>query len=241
MQLRYGGYLHAANEATIVIDRNMIRTQGGVMTGWMESWTIEGMVGDSTDTQATLKTKIQNLQDAYSGGGFDLILYHNDGSTVSAHQLLNATTRRGVQVKSLKWKDTKSAEYTTYRQYSIVVEGEVVTSLGNLLVSFTERISFRGTGGPRLVVRELRNGPPVVQQVSQYSPVYATQSGGAVGLLSYPAIPSPIWPSLEDLPAREIAYQSPTLIGINGREFGTTWSYSFQSPGPLAGQPNTWY
>ena len=236
MKLKYGGYTHQDNEVMVKINYDPIDDSEGKQVGSTVRWTLDGML--TGDDQADIKTKIQALETAYGTNGYDLILFHNDGTTHSAHTIFSANTTTGTRVKSFNYPVGSQAEYSTFKHYQIVVEAEIKTNLATNLIKFHEQISFKGNGGPRFIVHEARTGPPIAQMVSEYTPSYAIQSGSAIGNLTYPSYPGPIWPSLENLPERQIVLDGPQVRGVSPRKFGLSWSYSFQSTTPLWGFPN---
>ncbi len=79
-----------------------------------------------------------------------------------------------------------------------------------------------------------------------YDPAFtlATQSGKAVGFLSYPTPRAPLWPGALLNDRMRVSYTSPHRSGHDGGQaytnFGVQWTYHFESAVPLVGQPNTW-
>ena len=59
-------------------------------------------------------------------------------------------------------------------------------------------MTIQGTGGPRKAYFETLRTRPIRQIVNDFTLVRMTQSGSAVGFLSYPFAPAPLWPALED-------------------------------------------
>jgi hypothetical protein len=233
MYLKYGDYSHSIGEAAIIINKTSVLDDAGRKVGYKENWQISGML-EGTDS-ATLTTNIRALETAYGVNGRDLKLLNDDGSE-TAHKLINADSISGVQIETLNYPVGEGAEYTTFRRYTISAFADFSNLPGSGsdgTITFSQVITTRGTGGPRKVVLETRNGPPVVQYVSQRTPIYITQSGFAVGYISYPPPPAPIEPQWEDLEQREIRYEAPSvksLVGIDS-EYRISWNYSFSKPG----------
>lgn len=234
MYLKYGDYSHAIGEAVISITKQSVLDEFGRKIGWKENWQIAGFLEGTSVSDVT--TKIQALETAYGVNGRDLKLLNDDGSE-TAHKLINADSISGTRIETLNYPVGDGAEYTTFRRYTISamadysVPGGVAGGDGT--VTFSQVISTRGTGGPRKVVLETRNGPPVIQYVSQMTPIYITQSGFAVGYLAYPTPPNPIEPQWEDLEKRDIRYESPEIKGVGGlsSQYRISWSYQFSKPG----------
>lgn len=233
MYLRYGDYIHQVGEAAIVISKTSVLDEFGIKVGYKESWQIAGRL-DGTDAN-DLTTKIAALETAYGVNGKDLRLLNSNG-TETAHKLINADSLTGVQIETLNYPIGEGAEYTTFRNYTITATADYSIMSGggsNGTIAFSQVISIRGTGGPRKVVLETRNGPCVVQYVSQRTPIYITQSGSAVGYLAYPQPPNPIEPQWEDVERRDIRYEAPAVKSTGGREseWRVSWTYSFSKPG----------
>lgn len=247
MYLKYGSYTHQFCECSVTISKLPIYTGNYVRIGHSETWSIRGrLVGDS---EADIKTKIQALETAYATDRQDVYLLQADGSTSSAHYIISSATLSGLLVKRFAYPNGEDIT-SGFRNYEIELSTQVDTSAGGggggaggqQIVSYSESISSRGTGGPRIVARETRNGTPVMQTVSQFTPVYVTQRGSSVGLFGYPNAPGPIWPQYEQVADRDITYTAPEQVlgsgsGQESRRFTTSWSYSFVASGAIAGKP----
>ena len=242
MYLRYGSYTHDAFEARVVITREALRNASDVHYANRERWDISGMLLASD--QSGVSTAITNLEAAYATGGYDLELLLPDGVTASSHRLLTANCRGGTRiVQPVSFPDGAGGEYSTFRTYSLSVEGEIpISSSQNAITEWRETIAITGTGGPRFIPIECRNGPVQMQTVSQQTPVRAVQRGQAIGYLQYPFAPGPIWPSYELVTERQIEFEAPQLKGSGTsrsyQDYGISWSYSFVAPGPLNGLPH---
>lgn len=242
MYLRYGSYTHALAEARVSINCEAMRNQAGVYYARKERWDIQGRLTGAD--AAALTTAIAALKAAYEIGGYDLTLLLPDGVTASDHQLLTASCKGGTKIAMpVSFPEGSGAEYSTFRNYSVAVEGEIPLLDGqNPIVEWKETLAFVGTGGPRFVVIETRNGMPQMQQVSQRTPVRVVQSGRAVGYNQWPFPPRPIWPGYEDGPQRSPQLGSPELTGEGTsrgfHNYEISWSYSFISPIPLTGFPH---
>lgn len=234
MKLAYGSYVHAANEVTLAISRSEITSPVGRSIGHRERWTITGeLFGNSS---AELTTAINALVTAYSVNGNNLILFEDDLSTWTAHAMISSLATGGVRITTKpEFPVGDGTEYATVRSYSIVAEADFYN--GNFpLLEFSETVEVTG-GGPRVIWIETRTGPPVQQMVSQQTTSRATQSGRAVGLGNYPNPADPIWPGLEDSTQRRITRETPRFSGDNKVEYPVSWSYVFESSGPLFGTP----
>ena len=226
MKLKYGNYTHDLNEAVVSIRREVIEDSSRAGLGNKTTWTISGRLHGDDPTD--LDKKIALLEEAYGVNGKDLVLLHNDG-TETAHYLKNYGSIGGVRIKNLSWPKGDGAEYVTFRTYQIEAFAEYLFSAGAVETSWQETVTVIGTGGPRFVVREVRNGPPVRQQVSDATPVRATQSGSATGYGAYPLPPPPLWPQWEVEAARSVTNQQNKKSLV----YQTNWAYQFESPTPL--------
>lgn len=241
MYLRYGTYSHETGECAITIQKESVLSAENNRIGWKEIWNISGMLRASTTSELT--TKIRALETAYSVNGRDLVLLNDDGSE-TAHKLISNRSRTGVMIQKLDYPAGEGAEYTTFRNYTLIAECDfsILESFdivgggkgkkgGGISLSYNEVITYRGSGGPRIVVLETMGGDPVKQIVSKRTPRYKTQSGSATGLYAYPQIPPPLDPDNEISDRRVTQYDLPSTVSAFGKEsiFRVNWSYEFVS------------
>lgn len=242
MFLRYGSYTHALQEARVTIQRQPLSDAAGNLYGYREEWQIDGRL--VADNAAAITSALAVLEAAYASGGQDLALLLPDGVTPSSHQLVSADCLGGTRIaRPLRYPIGQGAEYSTFRTYSVAIEGDLLLSQAESpLLAHEETLSFSGAGGPRFVVIECRNGPPQMQMVSQRTPCRVVQRGRAIGLRQYPSPPGPIWPSFEQPEERRIQLTSPRARGQGAQRalahYGISWSYQFLAPAPLAGLPH---
>lgn len=240
MYLKYGNYQHSANEASVVISKEGLFSESGIARGVRERWQIQGRL--QAADQAALGNAIAALTTAYSQQAQDVAFYLDNGQK-TAHAINNAATAGGVRVVSPpSFPEGRGAEYSTFRNYAIVLEAELPDPAATLL-SWTEVLSFKG-GGPQFGFLEPINGLPQKQWFKQFTSFRVAQSGQAVGLWGYPLPPAPLWPEAEHVDQREVRYELPRRRGSGGSatyaEFKVSWSYTFQDAGPLVGTPTPW-
>lgn len=239
MLLKWGTYNHSTNSVKITIDRLPVVNEGEVPIATLERWTIKGLLYSQDGGPSDINTQIQDLIDAYSEDGKDLVLTMPDGTTPTATCLLNAKTLGGTRVtKFPSFPTTEGVERVNQASYELMVEGEVPISPDFVLISFKERLRFDGGGA---VIKWLKPavGLPVPQITQQFDTYRVIQSGEAAGYLDYPTIPDPIWlPYLTKLP--EIEEESPDKLGSGQRRFLVSWKYEFEADIPLLGIPNSW-
>ncbi len=240
MYLKYGTYRHADNEVSVAISKDGLFSQAGIASGVRERWTIQGRL--QAADQASLTAAIDALAAAYSVQAQNLGFYLDDDSPTS-HAIVSAATNGGVRVVAPpSFPQGKGAEYSTFRNYSIVLEAEWLDTSATIL-SWHEALGFQG-GGPKFGYLEPIDGAPQKQLLKQATTYRATQSGEAVGQLGYPIPAWPMWPDAEHTGKRQIRYELPQRMGPSGAptytRFKVSWSYSFENAGPLVGLPTAW-
>jgi len=237
MYLKYGSYAHATGECQISINKQTEFNEAKEPWAIRERWDIQGLVTNATGNLASMKTSVDALVSAYSVHGYDLVLY-TPSNTATSHALYSDDCIGGtVVVQPVSFPSGEGAEGITYRNYTVSVEGLVRTSSGHLL-SFTESLSFSG-GGPVYGHIQTLRGLPVKQLLRQNSVFRATQQGSAVGISTYPIIPSPVWPSAQIGTGQE-ERGSPKRFNYNYSEYPISWRYEFESAYPLLGNPTRW-
>ena len=229
MYLKYGDYKHKEGEVSLSIDERIIEDDQNNKMGVEETWTITGLIlpdDGAADPVASLQTNISKLQTAYRVNGKNICLYIND-STKTTHEINSSQAIGGVRVQSIRFPESSGSELVTGRSYVITVKAEVFSSAGGTgssAISKTEVITQQGTGGPRYVWRETRNGPAVRQMVSLHTTVRIQQTGTTI-TVGGPLIPPPLMSDFELLERRSIAtsYDSSTL------KHTVNYSYQFET------------
>lgn len=223
--LKYGSYTHAVAEPAVLVRKELIEDDKGAAIGHSVTWEINGRLVAAS--QAALFTAMEDLENAYSVNNKNISFETTDGTVI--HQIKLAQTGQGIKIASFVWPMGQDAVLATFADYQIMVKAEVALvgsgPGGNSLLSFQEAISIVGTGGPRRVVREMLNGPPIEQIVSSFTLGRATQSGTATGWNSYPN------PGIVIFPAYLINPDSAVTRSRAGTRLQTAWSYQFVSPG----------
>ena len=163
---------------------------------------------------------------AYSVNKKDLIFYDNDGNR-TAHYIYNRDTTDGVFItQPPSFPDGAGAEYSTWRNYTIVVEF-TTTAEGSNLLAQAEAITYQGNGGPNWGWLVPLIGEPQQQTFTQRSLVTVTQRGRATGYKNYPTASNPIYPKYLLNPSRTIDREFPN---IDSEERVVSWSYTMQLP-----------
>ena len=242
MILKYGSYTHDAYEVDLAEEVEHRPGQNGLPSTFVARWHLSGKLfgtdGLATAAaQAEMTTKIQTLRAAYFKQFQDAIFYLADGTTKTAHALLNAGSIGGVRVvHGPDFPTGQGAEYVRYRTYNIVLEAEYPAANSSPIIHFFQSITFRG-GGMRWLLQEARNGVPKKELISEATSFWAFQRGHSLGSFTYPTIPSPLWPEHEHTEQREINQDTPMQVGAmstqNFKNYPVSWSYVFESDSPF--------
>ena len=223
MFIQYGAYRHAGAEGSFVLSRDFTVGDTGFINGLTERWVITGRL--EAPDRAQLTAALIALEMAYSVNGLDLVFIDVDGVTPTAHNLISADSITGTRITNFSYDDSRNAEYSTFRHYSITVEADFDLSAAGTFETFQDSLTFTSTGGPRFVVRTTLNGPPVRQQVAAFTPVQAVQTGSATGRFSQPTPANPIFPLDEQVDRQQVTR---TQSRSEGRtSFKTNWTYTY--------------
>lgn len=236
IQLVYGNYFHAINEAEVKTDVSIDFNPARIAYSRVVRWMIDGVLIGSGPAELAFQQAA--LVAAYDTHYLNATLI--DTSTGGALMTLsNAGSITGVRViKPPSFPTGRGAEFATKRTYSIVLEAEYEYTGSPEIVEWKETVKMWG-GGPKLVWVEVVEGPAQLQQLKQQQTYKALQTGTAVGRLTKPTPPAPIWPgALMEKPERTI--ESAERIGYSLRNSRVSWSYMFESSAPLLGLPNEW-
>lgn len=237
MIFRYGNYSHADNEVTVDYQQQSVYSTRAARHLTRRTMTIEGKKHGTDVTDLTNELNLLIL--AYATDNRDAVLFDNLGNR-TAHLMLTSLALGGVKVvKPPTFGTVVVGEYTTWRNFSITLEGDFLALVENVL-AFQETITSTGTGGQRNVFLETISGLPQKQTVASRTVTSAIQTGSAVGVLSYPVPASPLFPAAEDQDQRVIERRSPlSLLGFK-TEFGVQWTYKYRAAGvPLIGLPQS--
>lgn len=229
MILKWGAYAHDQDEVGIHIHRRSIFDKFNRRMGDVQDWHIIG--AKQASSQAAITTALDSMKSAYDNDYRDLILYLNDGSTATHHSMTSDSTFGGTKVVHFNfppgpWK--MQTEYANRRTFHIVVRGETRTGTGQY--SWKERVSIKGTGGPKFRYMPSLTGAPVSQTLQQQTTFFYVQEGHAVGRETYIVPPGPLYPGIEHQDMREIIYETPDDIRVGGQEmFHTRWKYVMEA------------
>lgn len=234
MIVEYNGNQFANNEVELTISKRPIYSPRGFRIGTRETYAMVGFLHGSTQAAVTSAINDRRNWLATNGGDFKFLL--DDGTTETAHVLLNADTIGGVVVTGHNFPEGTGAEYSTFRTWAATIEG-TRQETENQLLAFQETITSTG-GGDRFVFLQTLTGLPQKQTVAQQTPYQTVQAGSALGFQGYPLPPGPIWPAAEHIDRRSIILRGPVAQRFDYVNYGVDWSYTFEDSAPLVGTPN---
>ncbi len=188
----------------------------------------------------TMDLLVKQLLTGFNNNGKDFIVYLPNGTTASQLSLRTNDALGGVRIiQRPSFSTLQNAAYVTWLPFTFILEAEIpVTNAANLLTEFEETLTFEG-GGPVNAWWKPLVGAPQRQQVRQFDTYRATQTGSAVGYLSRPSPPPPLWlNAMNKFPSA--SKKSPKRFGDDYKNFGISWTYDFESDSPLVGNPNAW-
>lgn len=233
MQLRFGTFTHVDGTCSLSISKQAIRAQSGIPYGWMERWTINGILladggpGTTADEMiADIATKIERLETAYKQSGVDVELIGTN------HKIEHRNTVNGIQVSMPpSYPIGENAEHVTYRTFQIGLEAEVMSRPNaSIYLSYDEHIRLWG-GGPEWVWTSPIVGLPRRLVARQNMVYWASQSGFAVAYNTFPQAPAPLY-------GEQLLMEKPRLDygrSMRPRERSVAWEYIFASSSPIAG------
>lgn len=244
MIVKYGAFTHKLDEVALAIVRSTKRNKANAIEFVTQTWNLSGFL--TTDTQIALNTEITNLEAAYSEDGKDLVLFFDDGSTKSAHEMINSQALGGLRIMTgPSFPEGRGAEYTTFRRFEIQVAADFLPSgaLRSRFLDFQERLTFTG-GGPKFIMLQAINGPPQRQLVAQQTPFRLVQAGSQIGQTQRFPPAAPLFPQHEHVDLRQINQGGPKRNGSGANaaftEFQTSWQYTFESINFFRAFPTPW-
>lgn len=224
MIIRYGSYPFTVGTTSYThtiepqFNENLQRTQTLIRIA---------LDGEHQGTAATLRTLIQQMERAFSADGGDFTVTAPDGTEVC--RVNSADTISGLRVKILAYPEGKNIEWVGRRTFHIELEGEIaVPGLGGLsggASSFSQTITYEGTGGPRTTIVETMFGDPIEQQTNARTKCRCIQEGRAADRNRPLSPPPPLYPDREKVDLRRIS--TPSTDGE------ITWQYVFESIRPF--------
>lgn len=241
-QFVYGGFTHPANEVYLTsFQRSYVDGPTGRHSLLHVAMGLGGKIINQGGNVAALFTQLAVRQQAYAGNQTTLSCGFID--TVAG--LLNpwfldaSQAVGGVLVTNpISHGNVMGAEGVTYLNYTFGVEASFLQA--STLLSWQESMTFDDiAGGPYQVERFPIQGPMIVQNTTEQSFYYATQSGSMTQNRPFPAPNPPFWPQFikGERGAKTITYTPVKTIRGNIIETGCSWSYQYRSIQPLFSYP----
>ena len=241
MYLRYGNYIHANNEVGFTITRDAKRTQGGTFYAYQEKWSCKGDLLNYA-SQRPSRTPSRALRRPTPSTGRTWCFC---SMTVSRRRLISfsrpiATAARGSSRPRRSPIPSGAGEYQPGygRSYTFEIEGETQLTNENVLLTFTESVSFKGTGGPIVVYQQRRTGTVDTTADVGDEPLsrHPARRLGRQDFMPGPRFPRPSFRRALINQSVDAGLDSPRRF--NRYEYPVSWSYTYQSNTPLAAFPN---
>lgn len=223
MVFKYGTFSFADGECLVTFFGRQQRVNSrGIPQTNVYTMVVEGEIIASG--QAAIDARARLITTALSLDGGSAVLLTDGGNETVYY--LGAANAHYVRVSNMSFlQQDGKAHYATGLPFTFTIEAEY-GALSDGLVSYEERVTIIGTGGPRRVWPELDNGPAIEQVTSTHSNVTVIQSGAAVGSLAYPVFPQPFYPNAiggpEDYQTTRV---SPRRDGQAFVDWPISWTY----------------
>jgi hypothetical protein len=239
--LRWGSYQHDQDEVGVRIQYRAVMDEFGRRMADIHTWHILGAKHvpiESTHeaTQANVTSALTSLEMAYLQDYQNLQLFLNNGAP-TRHNMFNFQMFGGTHVMAFGYMDgpwKMRTEYANMRTFYAIVQGE--ERYGSGLYSWNEKLTIKGTGGPKFLYMPQMVGPPIPQIVQTDTTFYYIQEGRAVGRKAYIIPPDPLYPGIEHLDQRVITYGTPLEYRFNKaagtfdkEKFVTQWRYVMEA------------
>ena len=236
MQFIFGGYSHDVNSVAFTsVKRNYVDGPTGRHSFLRVQWALKGKLLGSSMSE--IMSKLMNMQVAYTSGGQSAWMNDNRGARIPAFWLDDTQAIGGVTVtEPISHDAIQGAEGVLYLKYKFALQADFLAP--KTLLSFQETVSFNDlNGGPMQVERIPIQGYPIIQNVTERSFYYATQSGSLTQNRSGPIASRPLWPGnlKGQIGAKQITLLPVKTTRGRGIEYGISWSYNFVSSSPLFG------
>jgi hypothetical protein len=235
MQFFYGGFTHADNEVAYdSIQKAFIRgaTQRAHLLHVV--WNLRGKL---LGTQSSIFSQYNTLLLAYQQDGFSAG-FNGTPFTINGQQAIG-----GCRVVSpISHGDLGGAEMVTYLKYTFALEADFMWASPTDPLSFQETTTFTDNYGFPMYIELLPvSGLPILQQVTDSSWYFGTQSGSLTQAGPGPVPMPPLFPGnlrTSAGAARTLSWGSPKMIRGNPIEYSVNWRYEYISSLPFQAYPN---
>jgi hypothetical protein len=230
VKFKYGTFEHDQNTVALRITLVSLFDRFRRRMGESIRYDVVGVIKGTS--QSDLTSKLTALELAYKDDYKDWTLFLDDGTTPTVHAIESADTFGGTKVLSgisyLKGPWTGRPEYANQRSFAVSLGCE--KRVGEGYFSWKERLTIRGTGGPRWVYSPNIANDPQSQTLQAATAFLFIQEGVLVSREDYYAPNDPIYPLIEHEEQREITYETADDIVVGGQEmFKTHWRYVMEA------------
>lgn len=232
MIFKYGSYSHQSNSVAIRVTRISSFDKFRRRMGAVQRWDIVGVVRGTS--QADLTSKLEALEAAYDSDYVDWTLFLDNGSTPTVHTVTSSAAFGGNKVLSginyLNGPWSGRPEYANQRTFAVSLGTE--NRVGDGYYSWKERLTIRGTGGPRWRFSPSIDAVPLAQTLQLFTSYHLIQEGTALAREDWYAPNAPVEPSWEHQEMREVTYDTAEDIVVGSQEmFRTSWRYVMEMNG----------
>lgn len=237
MIFKYGDYSHDVDEVMVRTSVQWIVDKFNRRMGDIIEYTIVGVkkVDDDADPEITkqnLTDALYDLTEAYNIDYQDFGLYQDDGVTPTRHVVFNEETFGGVKVvvppSFINGPWGGRVEYTNSRTFFLVIRAEI--RVGDGLYSLKQKLTVKGTGGPKWRYSPKITGSPDAQTLQTATSFWYIQEGEAVGRSDFPVPADVLFPLIEHGEMRVVEYTDAQDIVVGGAEmYGSAWQYAMEA------------
>lgn len=225
MYVKYGSFSFLGYEASLSFRVDAVRSKLGFTKTKLVRCDIDGEIV-STDQYAT-KTRMAQIQTAFSVDYQDIGLYHDDDTPTVDFLGNGGDNLTGNKVLYAEYPQTTDGEYASGRKFRIGIGAELYASETNV-IEFRDNIRYLGNGGAKW---EWKRNPwwgyyPV--KVAPSSLQTILHFGYVKGMLGYELPPTPFFdPPFEDNLHRQVTFTGPDRYPQANIDYITEWSYRY--------------
>lgn len=179
------------------------------------------------DSPADIAGKISRFESAFSvdGGDFSAM-----AGTVEVFAIRPSDTATGLRVKAVAYPVGNGTEWVNKRTVEVTLEYEYPIADQNAgglagASEFSQTLAFTGTGGPRHMIQETMDGPPIKFQLCARTRCTCVQQGSALSRTRRLQFPPPFFPDDEKVDLRQVSGPD--------NEGRISWQYVFEKVGPF--------
>lgn len=237
MRLQIGSVIRPNNEAVVTPSYSPIYDFTRLVSAMKIRWEISGrIVNFPTATPRQTTTELKALETALLQKEPYLAMLEDTANVETFFVLNPVNCSQGPNLIDFSIPTSEQEVYATGGAYKAVFEAIQKIGPGSDLLEFSEEVSL-GSGGVTYVYVGGAVNFAERQTATERKSWKYTQSGSAVGLLNYPAIPPPIWPFAQ-MEYPRVVLQNPRVRGARDTEYPISWEYTFEWHTQLIGVPH---